>query len=569
MHEDQIFAWDDCFDVLQRVLKDFRHPEFYIVFEYVLYSENGCRPDVLLVSGDQIFILEFKHKDHAPEEDITQADMYGRFMSTCHLESRAKEVVTCLVLTTSKATEECIDGSIHFVSEVALKKLLDEKVMPFGNPVDIQKWEASVYEPDKNSLQRMVDMFEHGKLPFLKSAQSSKIPVASAFLKQLTKQARQNKEHWLCVVSGVPGAGKTLLGVQYIYEMRKANSGYEDANATYVSGNGPLLKVLQGQLRYPSFLLGAPSFVKSYGQNRLNASNLVVFDEAQRMWSEEKMRKKNRGEFSENHQIINILSGADWGVLIALIGEGQEIYDGEDGGITEWVKAVPPDWNVACSPMYEENFKKCASPAVKVEDSLHLDVSIRSQGAEQVSNFVNALLDGKIEEAKSLYTGIRRLHFRMFVTHDFKRLKSYCQNLYSNRDDKRYGCITSSENPKVKNKINISRWFNDDKTSLASCCQMHIAPSEFDVEGLELDMPVIGWFDDLQWDGTKWIPYKRSYSGQLFRCKIEDPDYRYRVNTYRVLLTRGRDGVIIYVPERESLRKTYNILREVGIEELK
>lgn len=195
LHPDQIFAWDDCFDVLQRVLKNFQPPEFYVIFEYVLYSENGCRPDVLLVSGSQVFILEFKHKDHAPEADIMQADMYGRFISTCHKESRNKEVITCLVLTTSKEIEENLNGSIHMVSEVALKNLLFERVAQFGKTVDIEKWEASIYEPDKNSLQRMVDMFEYGKLPHLKSAQSSKIPVALSFLKKLIVNIRVLMQH--------------------------------------------------------------------------------------------------------------------------------------------------------------------------------------------------------------------------------------------------------------------------------------------------------------------------------------------------------------------------------------
>lgn len=220
--------------------------------------------------------------------------------------------------------------------------------------------------------------------------------------------------------------------------------------------------------------------------------------------------------------------------------------------------------------MYADNFKQCAAKEIEVESSLHLDVSIRSQGAEQVSHFVNVLLDGKINEAKEIYKEIKKMHFRMYVTHDFKKAKEYCENLYKERDDKRYGCISSSQNPKIKRKTDISRWFNDPRNSLASCCQMHLAQSEFDVEGLELDMPIIGWFEDLQWNGKAWVPYKRNYSERMFKCNVDEPDYRYRINTYRVFLTRGRDGILIYIPrEKESLRGTYDILREVGIEELK
>lgn len=370
-HHEQLFAWDDCFDVLQRVLSDFPYPDFYLVFEYILHAENACRPDVILVSSDQVFVLEFKHKEYAPEADIAQADMYGRFMSTCHVASRDKEVITCLVLTKLAAEEERMDGSLHFVSERALKKLLQERIKPPSRPLDIDAWQKSLYEPDKNSLRIMVEMFEQNELPHLKTARSPKIPVASTFLKNLTATAKAKKEHWLCVISGVPGAGKTLLGVQYIYEMRKLDSTYQEDNATYVSGNAPLLKVLKGQLKYPSFLMTAPSLINSHRQGQLKATKLLVFDEAQRMWSKERMKSRNRGDFSENQQIIDILSEPDWGVLIALIGEGQEIYEGEDGGIEAWVKAVPPNWNVACSPKYQEAFAACKAKTVTIEPSLH------------------------------------------------------------------------------------------------------------------------------------------------------------------------------------------------------
>ena len=578
-HHEQLFAWDDCFDVLQRVLSDFPYPDFYLVFEYILHAENACRPDVILVSSDQVFVLEFKHKEYAPEADIAQADMYGRFMSTCHVASRDKEVITCLVLTKLAAEEERMDGSLHFVSERALKKLLQERIKPPSRPLDIDAWQKSLYEPDKNSLRIMVEMFEQNELPHLKTARSPKITVASTFLKNLTATAKAKKEHWLCVISGVPGAGKTLLGVQYIYEMRKLDSTYQEDNATYVSGNAPLLKVLKGQLKYPSFLMTAPSLINSHRQGQLKATKLLVFDEAQRMWSKERMKSRNRGDFSENQQIIDILSEPDWGVLIALIGEGQEIYEGEDGGIEAWVKAVPPNWNVACSPKYQEAFAACKAKTVTIEPSLHLDVSIRSQGAEQVSHFVNTLLDNDIEGAKALYQQIKEKHFRMYVSQNFQAIKNYCQKLYEGRDDKRYGCITSSKNPKnsqnyknfkdKKEDNDVAKWFNDPPSSEKSCCKMKKARSEFDVEVLELDLPIIGWVDDLRWEDGAWVPYKKTYSGYKEEKYIPGtPDYRYRINTYRVFLTRGRDGVLIYVPPQANLMPVYEILKEVGIEEL-
>lgn len=561
--ESQIGAWDDEFDVLQRVLQDFN--DGYVVFEYILYSENGCRPDVLLVSGSQVFVLEFKRKNEVLNDDVAQADMYGRFISTCHVESRGKEIITCLVLTRSKAEDEILDGSLHIVSEKALRKLLDERMSRFPDPVDIDTWQKSKYEPDKNSLELMVDMFENGNLPHLKTARSTKIPIALKFIKELTTRAQANNEHWLVVVSGVPGAGKTLLGVQYIYESQR---NFKSAKPTYVSGNGPLLKVLQGQLKYPSFMMGAPSFVRAYQQKRIDSPNILVFDEAQRMWSQEQMKKKNRGVLSENRQIIGIMEHSRWAVLVALVGEGQEIYSGEDGGIKAWATALPSTWKVAYPPRYESDFAETLSKSKTVEENLYLDACIRSQGAEDVSEFVNTLLENHIEAAKALYKKIKAKHFRFYLTHDFGKAKKFCTDLYADRSDKRYGCLTSSQNPKV-GRVDIARWFNDPKDSSDSCCQMRASVSEFDVEGLELDMPIVGWYDDLKWDGTIWVPFRRAYrNAPLNRCIPHTAEYRYRINTYRVLLTRGRDGLVICIPDRPELKAVYDVLKEVGLDEL-
>lgn len=563
--QSQVRSWADCFDVLQRVLKDFNLPGFYLIFEYILYAENGARPDVLLVSDKQVFVLEFKRKNVILEADIAQADMYGRFLKTCHVESRDKEIITCLVVTELPEDEpEKMNGSVHIVSPEALKQLLEDHIAPSAVTLDIQQWQQSKYEPDKNSVQRMVDMFKYGRLPHLKSAKSSKIPVATDLLVHLTERAKANHEHWLCFVSGVPGAGKTLLGIQYIYQMRKPGNPFFYSNATYISGNGPLLKVLKGQLQYPDFMMGAQSFAHSFEQRRLNPTNLIVFDEAQRMWSEERMQAKHRGNFSENQQIIHIAGQTPWGVLVALVGEGQEIYSGEDGGIQSWVNAVPAGWHIACSPRYKEFF-----PQAVIEPALHLDVSIRSQGAEDVSKFVNALLDGKLDEAKALYQSVKKNHFRILITKNFHKAAEYCCELYKDRDDKKFGCITSSQNPKVK-KTDIVRWFNDIPLSNASCCKLTSSQSEFDVEGLELDMPIVGWYEDLQWVNGAWKPFKHKSrnSTELVPCEPGSPEYRYRINTYRVLMTRGRDGLVICVQDRPQLKAVYEVLKEVGLDEL-
>jgi Uncharacterized conserved protein (DUF2075) len=147
--------------------------------------------------------------------------------------------------------------------------------------------------------------------------------------------------------------------------------------------------------------------------------------------------------------------------------------------------------------------------------------------------------------------------------------KRHVRRRYEGQPGKRYGIITSS---KWHRPIEIARnasfdasrafdvvpWLTDPPDSARSCCQLLDAAREFDIQGLELDMPIIGWNSDMMWRGDVWAINKENDRAQDFE--------KLRYNTYRVLLTRGRDGFVIWVPER--LKMTYRALIHCGVQEL-
>lgn len=589
LDQSQIRAWKDCFDVLQYVLKDFNYPGFYIIFEYILCSENGARPDVILVSEKQVFVLEFKKKKKVSDADIIQADKYGLFMKACHVESRDKEIITCLVGTQISENEpERVKGNVHIVSPKALKCLLDRYIILSEGTLDIFKWRRSIYDIDRKSLDIMVDTFEKGQLPYLQVVENSNenadVAVAMASLIDITKKAKFNQEHWIIFIDGMSGAGKTFLGIKYTYEMRKK---YPDAKARYITENQYLLSVIKNQLKSPYFMQNSWAFDISIKYHRLKPGNLIVFDDAQRMWSRHQMRIKMREKKHEVERMLDILNQMPWGVLVLLIGEGQSILTGEHGEIKELVYRIPQNGNVACSSQYQPYFLNAGIKPIIIK-SFHLNGSQRKEamnkfvndllkGAEReeaVNKSVNALLKNYMKVVEKQYQEVKKSGFKIMLTRNLEKAKDYCRKRYAGTENKKYGLIASSEkifleNKSKKGKNDIVRWYGD-KSYEYYCCNLNSEQDVSKVQGLELDMPIVEWYEDLEWDTLNWEPlhvYGYSSNERMLYNKTASA-YTLKLNSYRVLLTRGRDGLIIYVPDRTELNEVYDVLRKVGLDDL-
>ncbi|MDP1823190.1 MAG: DUF2075 domain-containing protein [Archangium sp.] len=357
------------------------------------------------------------------------------------------------------------------------------------------------------------------------------------------------------------------------------------APATFLSGNGPLVQVLQHALHSGAFVQDMHRYIREYGLERPSVvppEHVVVFDEAQRAWDRAKIAdfysKKLPKISAERHrsepdlliEIANRLEG--WSLVLALVGEGQEIHTGEEAGIAQWSAAVqhaPSRWRVIGPSRLASLFQ---GSAFEPDRALDLDVSLRAQAAGDLHRWVSTLLDGP-DPAACAALGRRLRHdgFPIYVTRDLDAAKAYARDRFGGELERRFGLLASS---KAKNLlqhgidpgfqatklIRIGNWFNDGPESERSCCRLDDVVTEFQCQGLELDLPIVCWGDDFVRSGGGWE--MRAVRPQPM---VRDA-MRLRRNAYRVLLTRGREGLVVFVPSEPavSMQATFAALVAAG-----
>lgn len=578
LREAQIRAWKDCFDVLQEQLPAIAatHPNFDIVFEYCLPYESGRRPDVLLVSKEQVVVLEFKQNFRVIHADIDQAAAYARDIREYHYESRDSEVSAILVLTHADENASDVDvmTGVYIAPRAKLADTISYILEERNTQADITQWLRSKYEPLPTIVEAAKLFVKNEELPNIRRVNSTCIPQAIECLTEISEYAETSKKHVVAFVTGVPGAGKTFLGLKYVYDICKSS---EHVNSVYLSGNGPLVAVLTQALHSSVFVKDLHKVVNQYLSNGAPDfnNNIVVFDEGQRAWDVHQMAAKRNTNKSEPDIMIELCAKRlDWCVLLVLVGEGQEIHNGENSGIIQWNTAIEKsdiDWEIICPDKLLNVFPGKEIIENENRSALNLSMSLRTHLAGDVSKFANALVDGDIATAKALSDGILKQGFGMYVTRNLNHAKKYLRERYRNEPTKRFGMIASSKGRLLRHWgmdnsfqgalgiFYVGKWFNEDPDHPKSCCSLDTVATEFSCQGLEIDMPLIGWDNDMLWDGKKWAKFKRAES--------EDSDANtYRKNSYRVLLTRGRDGFVIYVPPVDEMDAVYNLLLEAGIQ---
>jgi hypothetical protein len=563
---EQILAWKDCFFKLQRELKKASNINGQIIFEYLLPMEGGRRPDVILLVEDKVIILEFKMKSSYARSDFDQLKGYYRDITSYHRESFELEVIPFLITTMCNNKYKLVDEKYHICSTdmfiEALKPLLEELDLK----IDVDKWVESEYAPLPTLVSAAIDIFNNTDVKELRSAKSAGIYIALDKLKNISdwsgSEKNKKKVNSISFVTGVPGAGKTLLGLEFVHQ---SNGG------TFLSGNGPLVQVLQYALKNKTFVTDLFKFKGEYTNNLEQPhTNIIVFDEAQRAWDAKKNKKYGK---SEPQCIIEIADKTTEPChYIGLIGEGQEIYTGEERGITLWKEALENSkelWYITCPEAIEGYFKGIEGVKVTVIEEFNLDFSLRSHLANKYPEWVAGILENSsmIELAnETIGNG-----FSMYITRDLDKAKRYCKARYKKSIYKKYGLIASSnantlnkyigaKKFKYSEKEKLGPWFHDDTTSSESCCSFRYIASEFDCQGLEIDMPIVCWGEDLLYRNGDWVRYNSDK-------KLEDP-HRIRINSYRVLLTRGRDGVIVYMPQEDRFNESYEFLVTAGMQKL-
>ena len=429
-----------------------------------------------------------------------------------------------------------------------------------------------------------------------------------------SSDSKKNNQKSICFITGVPGSGKTLAGLNIANERHNIDTG---EHAVFLSGNGPLVKVLQealarnevrdsrnsaSRITKNKSLAKTKAFIQNIHHFRDDAiqtaqppvEKVAIFDEAQRAWTLEQTssfmsRKKGIKGFqmSEPDFLISVMDRhQDYTIIICLIGGGQEINTGE-AGLPGWFDAIEkkyPQWHVYVSGMLTDaeytgnnNIYSGIDPSkLHIQTDLHLSVSVRSYRSEKVSEFVKNILDNEKKRAKVLYSEIQN-DYPIYLTRNIETARNWLRQ--KTRGSERIGLVASSgayrlrpHGIHVKTSVDPKNWFLNDKWDIRSSHYLEEAATEFDIQGLELDWICVAWDADFRFDNTRW-EYK-SFRGSSWQNVNAETRRQYLKNAYRVLLTRARQGMIIFVPEGDAndiTRKpeiydsTFNFLKEVGL----
>ena len=595
--DSQVKAWKSEIEVLQREGAQFireASPAYGVPYllEYELPKEAGRRPDVLLLLPGLILVLEFKEYGMVRRSDLDQVAAYARDLSGYHSACAKLTVDPVLVLCGSGAKRQNFDG-VEVVPAGMLAEYLSEKADTVeGEVPDLSEFINGEYGPLPTLVHAARMLFHEEALPFVKRAHSAGVHDAVENILDDARNAREKNLRRLVLVTGVPGAGKTLVGLQvahsaameegYRFGKRKVRG----APATFLSGNGPLVQVLQKALQSTAFVQDMHRFIREYGlekPERVPYERLIVFDEAQRAWDEKKVTdfytKKlpniDSSLLASEPEILTRVADRleDGAVVLALVGQGQEIHTGEESGMQQWADAVEQSsktWSVLGPPQLQSLFESRGID-YSADSTLNLDTGLRYHAAEDLHRWVEMLIDhGDLSTANKIAEKLREAAFPIYVTRKLSGAQRYVTDRFSGESFRRYGQIASSKShPFLTNygldtgfqatkRIRIGEWFNAEPEADRSCCQLEDTITEFQCQGLEVDYSIVCWANDFTWNGDSWQILSKRKSAM-----IQNP-HQLRTNAYRVLLTRAREGMILFVPDDPSLDSTYQALVTAG-----
>lgn len=595
LDEPQRWAWLQQISILKTALA--RRPSSRIFLEFYI-PRMGKRADAVLLSETIVFLFEFKvgATEHAPDA-FDQVEDYALDLKNFHEGSHRIAIVPVLISTKAKP---CPFPPLTFAADLVarpiatnatgLTDLVEEICAQTAFPViNVDEWMAKGYKPTPTIIQAAEILYQtHSVTDISRSdASAENLQETSASVIGAIDRARAKQRKALCFVTGVPGSGKTLAGLNIA---TRRSDEHTDEHAVFLSGNGPLVDVLRealardkvrrervkktvAQREVVSFIQNIHHFRDQYiGNNDIPVEKVVVFDEAQRAWSREQassfmQRKRGHLDFdmSEPEFLIRVMDRhPNWCTIVCLVGGGQEINTGE-AGISEWMSALEssfPNWDIHVSPrialpeyglqMGAERF--LASPRAYLDERLHLAVSMRSYRAEALSEFVDHVIDNKPETAKSVYKRIQA-DYPIYLTRDLHAARKWLRA--QARGTERFGLVASSGAHRlrpagiyVKAGTDPVNWFLNDKSDVRSSYYLEDVASEFEIQGLELDWVGVCWDGDLHHWGGRWVP--QAFKGTRWQAVNDESRRLYLKNAYRVILTRARQGMILFVPNGDS-----------------
>jgi hypothetical protein len=617
-------AWLREFTILRAALVQV---DGWITLEFHV-PRLGSRVDVVIVTGPALIPIEFKVGELTYNRaDLNQAWDYALDLKNFHKASHDKPIFPILLATEAPEVDEAwqpahADGvrpPLRTNSRGLARAISGARAAAVGPTVDGAEWIAAPYEPTPTIIEAAQALYARHTVEAISrhDAGAKNLGATSRTVESVIDAAARDRFKAIVFVTGVPGAGKTLVGLNLATRHRRSD---EATHAVLLSGNGPLVAVLHEALtrdelarlraagqatrkgvvaqQVKPFIQIVHHFrdegVRTLETLELPHERVVIFDEAQRAWDLAKTadfmkRRKRLPGFarSEPQFLIEYMDRhPDWAVVICLVGGGQEINTGESG-ISTWLDAVRehfPAWRVYISPQLSDSeyaaghaMERLRGVArIERDPDLHLSMSMRSFRSERVSSFVKALLDIDIAAARELLRQVSE-RYPVVVTRDLAIAKHWTRS--HARGSERYGLVASSQAQRLKPyavdvRVNIDpvHWFLNGADDTRSSFYLEDAATEYQIQGLELDWVCVTWDADLRFNGREW--QHRSFNAKDWR-KISKPErQQFLVNAYRVLLTRARQGMAIFVPpgdradetrRPEFYDATYDYLRDVGI----
>lgn len=589
-------AWRTQISILKDVLPADLAGEIFLEFSI---PRMGKRADLVLVIGGVIFVIEFKIGAHRFEPSgIEQVHDYALDLKNFHSGSHCQAVVPILVCTNVKPSgvpslvwaDDDVATPVG-VSPCGLLPLIRQGLLEKTDvmPVDSRTWAISGYRPTPTIVEAALALYQNHNVKEIarSDASAQNLGRTSDCINAIIEDAKLFRQKVICFVTGVPGAGKTLAGLNIATARTDTHA---DEHAVFLSGNGPLVDVLREALardqvaresvskkdahrKVASFIQNIHHFRDAeLGATAPPVNRVVIFDEAQRAWSREqasKFMQQKRGhlnfDMSEPAFLVSVMDRHDdWCVIVCLVGGGQEINTGE-AGLSEWLTVLQeqfPEWLVHVSPRVEGPDYLWGEIAgrllnetrVRKNEALHLAISLRSFRAEALSDFVGYVIDNKPELAKMAYAAIAS-KYPIALVRDLKLAREWVRQ--QARGSERYGLLASSggyrlrpESVWVKAKIDAPMWFLNERTDVRSSFYLEEVATEFDVQGLELDWAVVCWDADFRYNNGEWRHF--NFRGSTWQ-RMNTPERQiYQKNAYRVLLTRARQGMVIFAPRGDG-----------------
>lgn len=652
LEDQQKNAWFKQIEFLKTWLKDIQGN---IYFEFSI-PRMGKRVDNILISNNFIFVIEFKVGDNHYSKDAQyQTIDYCLDLLNFHEGSHDKTIIPILVATKApKETSDIIQaiqlGNCILCNadtfESTLKNIL--KTQTATQNINVSEWENSTYKPTPTIIEAAQALYKGHNVQEISRSDSGAINLSrtAKAINDIIENTKAKEQKSICFLTGVPGAGKTLAGLNIANERHKAD---ESEHSVFLSGNGPLVDVLRealardlvnnynqtdknvktsisnaiktdkelnetekleiiekinnGNITKNIALKAAKAFIQNihhFRDDNLKTEKapiekVVVFDEAQRAWQKEqvsKFMKTKKGiddfEMSEPEYLISVMNRhEDWCTIVCLIGGGQEINTGE-AGVSEWIESLKQkysDWNVYYSDkilsekstyLNDETLLNWLQANGNKETDLHLAVSVRSFRSEKVALLIQNILENESEKAKDIFNSIKN-NYPIFLTRNLNNAKKWLKE--NAKGTERIGVVASSGGRRlradgidVKNEIEPANWFLNGNDDVRSSYYLEDIATEFDIQGLEIDFTCVAWDINLYHNGAGWN--YQNFKGSKWQNINQDSAKNYLINSYRVLLTRARQGMILYIPNvdntdatrpKEYYDKTFEYLKKCGL----